>query len=659
VKRIRHPRADFAVATGAAVLLLGSAAACGSSAKTSVGPSEFLRCAVEASAAPAAFPPDGGSGRLTISTDRDCGWSAASGASWITLASTSGQGAATVDFSVAANADPVTRSASFTVSSRQVAVTQQPAVCRFQLSATGGNLPSAGGSMAIDVAANSALCEWRARSEADWIVVREGSTGRGNGRVVVEAGPSGGPTRSGTLVVADVPVTITQGDGCGYAIAPLNQSVGASGGSGTITITTGQGCAWTAASQAPWISITSGASGAGNGTVAFTVAAHSGPPRTAAITVAGHNFSVTQQSGCSVTLSANNQSFAAAGGQGAVRVDSSGGCQWQAVSNAAWISIQSGTSGTGGGEVRFQVAPNTGAARNGTIAIGGQAFTVNQEAVSCSFALSATGANIPAGGGGGAVGVTAPASCAWNAASDPAATWLRITAGASGSGDGKVDFVVDPNTGPARSTTLMVAGQAFTVQQAGGCSISIAPMRQAIASGGGGGTITVNASAGCAWNATTADGWISITAGSSGSGPGSVEFTVAPNTGAARTGVISIAGQQFTVDQAAACAFSIAPTAQTFDTAGGTGTIAVTTTDGCGWTATSADPWITITPPAGGSGSGSVTFTVAANSGAARGATLTVAGQPFSVTQMGTMLVLESLIVRGTPTVPIVQRPRT
>ena len=658
MKRIRHPRAELAVATGAAVLLLGSAAACGSSAKTSVGPSEFLRCAVEASAAPAAFPPDGGNGRLTVSTDRDCGWSASSSAAWITLATTSGQGAATVDFTVAANADPVTRSASFTVGSRQVAVTQQPAVCRFQLSATGGNLPSAGGSMAIDVAASSALCEWRARSEADWIVVREGSTGRGNGRVVVEAGPSGGPTRSGTLVVADVPVTITQGDGCGYVIAPLNQNVGASGGSGTITVTTGQGCAWTAASQTPWITITSGASGAGNGTVAFTVAPHSGPPRTGTITVAGHNFSITQQSGCSVTLSANNQSFAAAGGQGAVRVDASGGCQWQAMSNAAWISIQSGATGTGGGEVRFQVAANTGAARNGTLTIGGQAFTVNQSA-GCSFALSATGANIAAGGGSGAVGVTAPAGCAWNATSDPAATWLRITAGASGSGDGRVDFVVDPNTGPARSTTLMIAGHAFTVQQAGGCSISIAPAGQTIASGGGGGTITVNAGSGCAWTATTADGWISITAGSSGSGPGSVEFTVAPNTGAARTGVISVSGQSFTVQQAAACAFSIAPPGQVFDVAGGMGTIAVTTTDGCAWTATSPEPWITITPPAGGSGSGSVTFIVAVNGGAARGATLTVAGQPFTVTQAGTMVMLESLIVRDIPTVPIVQRPRT
>ena len=423
---------------------------------------------------------------------------------------------------------------------------------------------------------------------------------------------------------------------------------------------TAVGCAWNATSNASWITLDGPAAGNGPGSIRFNVAAHSGPSRTGALTVAGRAFSITQQSGCAITLGASGQAFPAAGGPGSVRVDGSGGCQWQAVSNASWITIQSGASGTGGGEVRYDVAANPAAARTGTMTIGGHTFTVTQAAATvCSFALSATGANIPAGGGGGSVGVTAPASCAWSASSDPAATWLRITAGASGSGDGRVDFAVDPNSGPPRSSTLMIAGQAFTVQQAGGCSISIAPAGQTIASGGGGGTITVNASAGCAWNATTADGWISITAGSSRSGPGSVEFAVAPNTGAVRTGVISIAGQQFTIEQAAACAFSIAPTGQVFDVAGGMGTIAVTTTDGCAWTATSPEPWITITPPAGGSGSGSVTFTVAVNNGVARGATLTVAGQPFTVTQAGTMVMLESSAVRDISYVPIVQRPRT
>ena len=43
-----------------------------------------------------------------------------------------------------------------------------------------------------------------------------------------------------------------------------------------------------------------------------------------------------------------------------------------------------------------------------------------------------------------------------------------------------------------------------------------------------------------------------MTSGASGSGNGSVAFTVAANAGGARTGTITVAGQTFTVTQAAA-----------------------------------------------------------------------------------------------------------
>ena len=44
---------------------------------------------------------------------------------------------------------------------------------------------------------------------------------------------------------------------------------------------------WAATTNAPWIAITSGSSGSGNGTVTYSVATNSGPPRTGNITVSG------------------------------------------------------------------------------------------------------------------------------------------------------------------------------------------------------------------------------------------------------------------------------------------------------------------------------------------------------------------------------------
>jgi uncharacterized membrane protein YdcZ (DUF606 family) len=55
-------------------------------------------------------------------------------------------------------------------------------------------------------------------------------------------------------------------------------------------------CAWTAVSNVPWITVTSGASGSTNGTTSFTVAANTGEERTGTLTVAGQTVSVTQES---------------------------------------------------------------------------------------------------------------------------------------------------------------------------------------------------------------------------------------------------------------------------------------------------------------------------------------------------------------------------
>ena len=54
----------------------------------------------------------------------------------------------------------------------------------------------------------------------------------------------------------------------------------------------------------------------------------------------------------------------------------------------------------------------------------------------------------------------------------------------------------------------------------------------------------------CSWNAATTTSWITITAGGSGSGNGTVNFTVAANsTGLPRAGTLVVAGQTVTVSQ--------------------------------------------------------------------------------------------------------------
>ena len=91
-------------------------------------------------------------------------------------------------------------------------------------------------------------------------------------------------------------------------------------------------------------------------------------------------MTVNQESGCSVAINPTSQAIAATGGTGSVNVTAGLGCTWNATSTVPWILVTAGASGSGDGVVQFAVDPNaTGAPRAGTITIGNQTFTVNQQ----------------------------------------------------------------------------------------------------------------------------------------------------------------------------------------------------------------------------------------------------------------------------------------
>ena len=82
------------------------------------------------------------------------------------------------------------------------------------------------------------------------------------------------------------------------------------------------------------------------------------------------------------------------------------------------------------------------------------------------------------------------------------------------------------------------------------CTYSISPASATVGVAGGTGTVTVTTSALCAWSASTTQSWISV-ASTPGFENGTVTFTVAANSGAPRTGWLTIGGQTFTVSQSA------------------------------------------------------------------------------------------------------------
>ncbi len=253
---------------------------------------------------------------------------------------------------------------------------------------------------------------------------------------------------------------------CAPSLAASAQTFPAAGGQGTVAVTAGTGCGWTASSSAGWLTVTGGATGAGNGTVAFTAAATTAATtRVATLTIAGTAFTVTQSgvAGCATTISPASQSAAAAGGTATVTVTAGAGCAWTASSSAAWAPVIIGAAGSGPGTVRLSLMVNTTAsARTATVMVAGQSVSIVQSAA-CSVGVGSLTLTIPAGGATATLPVTTQAGCAWSASANT--SWLTVSGG--GTGSGTAAYTVAPNASAnSRSGTLVIGGQSVVVTQA-------------------------------------------------------------------------------------------------------------------------------------------------------------------------------------------------
>ena len=194
------------------------------------------------------------------------------------------------------------------------------------------------------------------------------------------------------------------------------------------------------------------------------------------------------------------------GGRRGRHVDSVGvaagaGCSGRRVSNnTGWLTVTSGASGSGNGTVALQCVgqPTHGAARTGTVAIGGQTFTVNQAAASCTYTLS-------------------PRSSVGRRGRHGRQPWRRRRRGLCVDGRQQQHRLADGDerrewqrqwhggvqrggqpTAAARTGTVTIAGQTFTVNQAAApCTYTLSPGSLAVAAGGTSGSVGVAAGAGC------------------------------------------------------------------------------------------------------------------------------------------------------------------
>lgn len=262
---------------------------------------------------------------------------------------------------------------------------------------------------------------------------------------------------------------------------------------------------------------------------------------------------------CDVRLSADQARHTVdeAGGTVTVPVSATTGCAWSIENRATeFVTLSGDSTRTGPGDVTLTVAENTRGERQGTVVVAGQQVTIVQQAARCVLEVSSDLSRAyPAAGGSGTIVVTQRkgADCNWSVADPP--SWVTITSGSGGSGNGTVNFTVAPHSeASTRTATLTVAGQSVTISQAGASSCTFALSRTSLTFGASGGTqtvtLTVVQGTSCAWTVVGESSWLTATP-RTGNGNGSVTLTAAANGGTARTETLVVAGQTLTASQGA------------------------------------------------------------------------------------------------------------
>lgn len=101
------------------------------------------------------------------------------------------------------------------------------------------------------------------------------------------------------------------------------------------------------------------------------------------------------------------------------------------------------------------------------------------------------------------------------------------------------------------------------------CSFTVSASSSSAPTAGGTVNISISTAAGCSWNATTSDSWITLPSVPYGSGSATITVTAASNSGGDRSGSVTIAGQTVTISQSAVQATCVSATMPTTSASSG------------------------------------------------------------------------------------------
>jgi hypothetical protein len=206
--------------------------------------------------------------------------------------------------------------------------------------------------------------------------------------------------------------------------------------------------------------------------------------RSAAITVADQVFAVAQSGeavACDYSVAPVQLNACMAASSAVTRITTGDSCSWTVSTNAPWLTITSGTSGTGSSDISMAFTANYDAPREGTVLVRWPTPTAGQNVrlaqAGCVYGVTRSAFSFSAAGGSGTFDVVQQSDplecggpeqdrCVWTAVSD--AAWITILTPMPRTGDSRVAFTTAPNTGAApRSGTITVRDKTIQITQTG------------------------------------------------------------------------------------------------------------------------------------------------------------------------------------------------
>ena len=285
---------------------------------------------------------------------------------------------------------------------------------------------------------------WTATTKANWITLNRASGEAGVSCIYVVGANFSTDARTATIDIAGNTFTVYQ-TGYDAIISPNAGTADYEGGSGTVEVTVDAGVSWTAKSNAGWLSVKP-ASGTSVGQVTYTVASYTNAttPRTGTITIAGKTFTVTQ-TGTDLIIVPTEKELGFGVETFEVTVTAMSATSWSVTPNASWISVVDSGDGHGNSTLLIAAGANPSALpRTGTVSIGSKTLTVTQAGTTnISLIITPTEATAAPVGAYGNVAVYSTPDSPWTAESW--ASWITVSDGATGAGNGNTKYVVTAN----------------------------------------------------------------------------------------------------------------------------------------------------------------------------------------------------------------------